>query len=446
MNIAKLIEQGENYIKKKNYDAAIAVFMQAAHIKPNNRKAREGLRTAQLRKHEASYPNAIVVAIVGLPARIGMFFAGLGKKGHPEGFMEACEKYLALDPRNKKVNTALGDAAAGAGHLEAAIVAYKTAAEFNPDDVTALKRLAGLYHKTGELKKAHQTYKKIVDLSPKDQEAIKSMRNVAAETSLQETGFETAKSSQDLVKDKDALSSLEAETRMYRTADDLEAREKSLEEKLVGAPENTELLQQLADVQKKLKKWDEALATMDRAREVKPDDIVLQFARDDLEVEKIEDEILTLQRDGKVDEANARKEELVKTQTEAFRHRVKAYPTDLKLRFKLGELLFLLNKMDEAIHEFQQTVRDPRYKSDSQLRLGAAFASKGQHELAERQLLGAMDGQAGMNDRMKEIYYTLGEVYESWQKPDKAKEAYSKIYEVDIGYGDVADRLAKLDA
>jgi len=446
MNIAKLVDQGENYTKKRNYDAAIQIFVQAVHMAPNNRRAREGLRRAQLKKRENSYPNAIMVAVFGLPAKIGMFFAGLGKKGNPEGYMDACEKFLAIDPRNRRVNIALGDCAAAAGHLEAAVVCYQTAAEFSPQDVSALKRLAGLYHKTGDLTEAHKTYQMVVDLSPKDQDAIKAMRNVAAEASLRDTGFETAGSSRDLIKNTDALSSIEADARLHKTAGDLEQQKKLIEESLESAPDNVELLQDLAEVQKKTQDWDGAMASMEKALAAKPNDVMIQFSRDDLAVERIEADILELRRSGKDAEADARNTELAQTQTDAFRKRVKAYPTDLKLRFKLGELLYAQGKLDESIGEFQQTVRDPKYKSESQLRLGEAFGSKGQFDLAERQLLQALEGGSSMNDRVKEIHYVLGEIYVKSGKLDKAKEAFGKIYEVDIGYRDVADRLAKLDA
>ena len=117
MNINKLIEKGEDAQKKKNFDYAIEIFLQAVSFAPNNRRAREGLRTAELKKYEHSYPSAGLVAVFGFPARLGMLVAGLSKKSNPEGYMMACEKFLTKDPKNKKVNRPLGAAAAQAGHL-----------------------------------------------------------------------------------------------------------------------------------------------------------------------------------------------------------------------------------------------------------------------------------------------------------------------------------------
>ena len=446
MNINKLIEKGEDALKKRNYDYAISILMEAVNFGPNNGRARDALRKAQLKKREPSYPSGLAIAIFGIGPKLGMFFASLSKKSNPEGYMMACEKFLCLDPRSVKVNTALGDTAVQAGHLEVAILAYEVAAENSPDDVSALKKLAALYHRTGELKKAHDTYNRVIDLEPKDQEAIKARKNVAAESSLRETGFETAGSSQDLVKDKDALARLEQEGRIFQTGADLETQEAHLLKRVEEDPGNVDLLQDLAGVQVKQRNYEKALATMDRAIAAKPGDMTIEFAKGDIEIHRIEEEILDLTREGKQEEADARQKALDDAQTAEFRKRVKAYPTDLKLRYALAELLVKQGELDEAIAEFQQTVRDPKYKSGSQLRLGRAFAAKGQHDMAIRQLTQAMEGQAAMNERVKEILYVLGDVYSRKGDTEAAKAEFSKIYEVDIGFKDVANRLNELDS
>lgn len=446
MNVNKLIEKGEDASKKRNYDYAISIFLEAVSFAPNNRKAREGLRTAALKKHEKNYPSAAAIAIFGLGAKLGMFLAGLSKKGNPEGYMMACERFLRLDPKNKVVNMKLGDAAAHAGHLEAAIFAYETAAEHNPHDVTALKQLGKLLWKNGQIKRAHEVYDRAVQLAPQDQEAIKARKNLAAEASLKETGFETAASSIDLIKDKNIAGEIEKEARLYQSDSDLAAQRAQLEKRIEEEPENAELLQDLAEVCQKTKDWDAAVAAQERATKLKPGDSAVQFALGDLKMTRIEEEIYALKRSGKKAEAERKEQELLSLQTEEFRARVKAYPTDLNLRFKLGDLLYRQGQLEEAIGQFQQTVRDPKYKSASQLRLGRAFAAKGQHSLAIRQLEQALEGQSGMTERVKEILYALGDVHEKDGNADKAKEYFGRIYEADIGFQDVGDRLNKLDS
>jgi len=444
MNVQKLIEKGEDAFKKKNYDYAISIFLEAVSFAPNNRPAREGLRRAELKKYENAYPSKLLLAIFGLPARLGMLFAGLGKKGNPEGYMMACERYLTKDPKNRSVNMALGDTAAAAGHLDAAIFAFETASEQHPGDLTSLKHLGNLLWKNGEHTRAHAVFDKVVHLAPHDQEAVKARKNLAAEVSLKETGFESARSSRELVKDKDAAGKLEQEGRMYRTETDLQGQVEELREKVAADPANTELLQDLAEALARMKDYDGAIAALDKAVEAKPGDNAIAFARGDLRMEKLEAEALDLRRAGKADEAERRKVELRDLRVEEYQRRLKAYPTDLNLRFKLGELLLERGELEPAIGEFQQTVRDPKFKSESQLRLGRAFSAKGQYDLAVRQLEQALADQSGMSTRMKEILYALGDTHEKKGDAEAAREAFSKIYEVDIAFRDVGERLDKL--
>ncbi len=442
MNVDKLIEKGEDAHKKRNYDYAISIFLEAVAFAPNNRRAREGLRNAALKKHEPAYPSKFAVAIFGLGARFGMFFAGLGKKGNPEGYMMACERFLKLDPKNLKVNLALGNTAANAGHTDAAVFAYEVAAEHHPEDVTALKSLGNLLWRKGDIQRAHQAFDRAVRLSPQDQEALKARKNLAAEASLKQTGFETAKSSQELVKDKDAAARIEAETRIFRTADDLASERAKLEEKLAGDAENVDLMLDLVEVYQKENALGDAVAMLDRALKFRPTDTALQFQKGDMIIIQFEDEIRKLTTAGS--DAAAKKSEFLAFRTEEFERRVKAYHTDLNFRFTLGELRFEKGEVDEAIAEFQQTVRDPKYKSESQLRLGQAFASKGQYDMAVRQFENAMEGQTGMTERVKKIHYSLGDVYEAKGDKAKAKEEFGKVYEVDINFRDVGEGISAL--
>jgi tetratricopeptide (TPR) repeat protein len=419
------------------------VLLEAVSFAPNNRKARELLRKASLKKHEANYPSAGAVAIFGIPKKIGMFFASLGKGSNPEGFMMACERFLTLDPKNKAVNIALGDAAAAANHVDAAIVAYETASEHHPDDIGALKKLGFLLWRNGEISRAHTVFGQAVDLNPKDQEAVKARKNVAAEASLKETGFETAGSSRDLVRDKEETARLEQGTRIHQTDDALTTQLATLSEKLAADPENTDLLQDLAEIYQRQKDWEKSIEVLEKAVAAKPNENSIRFALGDARITKMEQEVYELRRGGH-ETAAAKEQELYAVQKTELGERVKAYPTDLNLRFRLGEVMMNLGAHDEAIAEFQRTIRDPKFKGESQLRMGQAFAAKGQYDLAVRQLEGALEGHSHVTDRVKEIHYELGGVYAQMGNTQMAREHFGKIYEVDIGFRDVGDRLEKL--
>ena len=166
----------------------------------------------------------------------------------------------------------------------------------------------------------------------------------------------------------------------------------------------------------------------------------------DARMTKLDQEIYALQREGNEIAAGKKSAELNEVKRVELTERVKVYPTDLNLRFRLGEVLMAVGDLDHAIGEFQKTIRDPKFKGDSQLRMGQAFAEKGQNDLAVRQLEGALEGHTHVTDRVKEIHYELGAIYTKMDNTEMAREHYGKIYEVDIGYRDVGDLLAKLDS
>jgi len=446
MDINKFVEKGEEALKKKQWDYAISIFLEAVTFDPNSRKAREGLRKAELRKFEASYPSAFARSITTLGPRMSMFFAGLGKKKNPERYMIACERYLAKHPKSLPVNIALGDAADAAGHTEAAVFAFETAAEHHPTDTSALKRLGHALLRKREIRRAHDAFDRAVQIDPNDQEALKARKNVAAEASLKETGFETAKSSRELVRDKDAAARIEAETRMFRTGEDLASERAALEKRLAAEPENVEVMADLAEALEKLKQYEAAIALLDRVLAKKPGDTAIRFKRGDLAILRLEDELTAAKQAGDAAKAKSKQTELHQLRAEEFRRRVKEYPTDMGLRFKLGDVLAELGQHDAAIGEFQHTVRDPKFKSESQLRMGRAFAAKQQYDLAVSQLQKALEGLAGMTERVKEIRYALGDVYARRGDVENARKEFAHIYEVDINFRDVAQRIAKLTA
>jgi tetratricopeptide (TPR) repeat protein len=71
------------------------------------------------------------------------------------------------------------------------------------------------------------------------------------------------------------------------------------------------------------------------------------------------------------------------------------------------------------------------------------MAAKGMNDMAARRLQDALKEKAAFDDEKKEMIYALGVILEKMGKREEAIEQLKQIYEVDIGYRDVA---AKVDA
>src|SRR3989454_5439354 len=128
---------------------------------------------------------------------------------------------------------------------------------------------------------------------------------------------------------------------------------------------------------------------------------------------------------------------------EECRRRAEKYPNDLQIRFDLGELYFKAGKISEAISEFQKAQNNPHRRIQAMGYLGQCFARRGMNDLAARSLQNAIKEKLVLDDEKKDLIYQLGCVLEKMGKADEAIEQFKQIYEIDIGYRDVA---AKVDA
>jgi len=48
-----------------------------------------------------------------------------------------------------------------------------------------------------------------------------------------------------------------------------------------------------------------------------------------------------------------------------------------------------------------------------------------------------------IDERTKEVLYSLGQLAEGESKSDEARSYYARVYEVDIGYRDVAAKMER---
>ena len=119
------------------------------------------------------------------------------------------------------------------------------------------------------------------------------------------------------------------------------------------------------------------------------------------------------------------------------------FPTDLQIRFELGQLYFQAGKITEAMKEFQKAQGNPHRRIQALSYLGQCFARRGINDLAATTLQDAIKEKVVFDDEKKELVYLLGCVYEKMAKREEAIAQFKLIYAVDVGYKDVA---AKMDA
>jgi tetratricopeptide (TPR) repeat protein len=307
--------------------------------------------------------------------------------------------------------------------------------------------------KKGRIKEALEALGNAVRLDPKDQEAIKLRKNLAAEGALKISGFETAKSSRDLMKDQSAARDLEQQTRIQITPEHAAEEIERVKADVAREPGNARTRVRLADLH--LQRGDEpsAVREMEEALRLDPRNFDLSVRIADIRLgnlkraaEAARDALKASPGDpGLVAARDAAYRAFVEGKLEEYGRRVREHPLDLAERFRLGQVLLQADRLDEAAAEFQQTVRDPNRKTDSLLYLAQCFEKKGLASLAVKKLEEAVaDFPALTSPRAKDVYYAHADLLARKGDRERARQIFEQIFEVDITYRDVSKRLDEL--
>jgi tetratricopeptide (TPR) repeat protein len=444
MAFADLKNKAKEAFRRKNYDLAVQIYVEAFQFEANDQEAVEGFFQAAKKLAETR----------GKGLFGGMFSnVSLGTTRDPMKRMAQCFRALAKNPEHKGTLMSLGEAAVEAGQLEAAIGGYKRAAEVDTTDPEPWKRLGEALAKRGRIQEATQALDNAVKANPRDQEAIKLRKNVAAEGALKISGFETAKSSRDLIKDKDVAQRLETQTRLQLTPEHAAAEVAKVIEQCKAEPTNARLRVRLADLQ--LQRGDEpaAIAALEEARTLDPRNFDLTVRLGDLRLGRFETALREARKalqekpgDAALQarEAEAAKA-LIEARLEEFGRRVKEHPLDLAERFKYGKALLAAKRVEEATGEFQQTVRDPNRKTDSLLLLAKCFMESKLPNLALKKVEEAVaDFPTLTTPRARDVHYEHADLLARTGNTEKARQIFERLYEEDITYRDVAKRLKEL--
>jgi tetratricopeptide (TPR) repeat protein len=443
MGVSDLKAKAREAFKRKSYEHAVEIYVEALQFEADDAEIYDGFLQATTKAREGR----------GRSLFGGMGKLALGAVREPGKRLVAAARHLAKNPDDKGAWMSVGEAGEAGGHLNAAQFGYRTAAKLDPEDNEAWKRLGAVLYRLGRIKEAMEAYDQAVRIDPKDQEALKMRKNLAAEGALKMSGYETAKSSRDLIRDKDVAGRLERDTRLQMTEQDATDEAARLRGEIARDPGSAlRTRTRLAEVL--LQKGDRAgaLAEMLEVQRLDPSNYDLTVRIGDMRLTTVQETFDKAKAAYQSDASDANRAALEKARADLlearlaeFGRRVREHPTDLSERYKYGATLLMANRVDEAIGEFQKTVADPRRKTDSLLRLGECFEKKNLLDLAAKQIAKAAEDYPTLaGDRAKEIVYRLAELHERRGAKADALREYTRIYEVDIGFRDVAAKIAAL--
>ncbi len=437
-------------IEMRNYGYAISLLQGVLKQEPEFLTGRQVLRRAEVSKARAEKKGFFNMST----ASLGVMKAQRELKKDPKRTVELVEKVLEDEPYNRQANLLLKEAAVAAGWPEIGVLALQTLLEEKPSDAKVLHELGRLYHRLGQNDQAVEIYNRITAADPTDAEALRLGKDAAARASMKTGGWTQAESYRDLIKDKDLAVSLEQQNRMALTGESLDQQIAETYERHQTEPESVDHARRLGALCEQKEDYENAIAWYGYAAELtNRTDAGLLRKVSDLGMKRSEHDIAEherflaengpehpefAERSAALEEARRQRAEIL---VEEAQKRSDRNPTDLQLRFELGEHLLNAGRFREALPELQRARQNPNARLKAMNLLGRCYRALGMLDLAAKQLEDAAREILTMDPMKKEIVYNLGLVYEQMGDAEKSTGCMKQIYEIDYGYRDVAMRV-----
>ncbi|MGA3266918.1 MAG: tetratricopeptide repeat protein [Verrucomicrobiota bacterium] len=450
-DVRVLYNKGNEALSRENIDYAIALYNQVLEKEPAFFECRKTLREAQFRKAGSGGGGFFRRMLSGASSSPQVAKGQIALRTNPAHALVIAEQILNGDPNNSGAHRLIVEAAKTLDLPSTGTMSLEILVRNSPKDKSlAIEFAEALAASGGDASQGERILSELLRQSPNDGELSKALKNLSARKTMDEGGYAALEGGQgsyrDILKDKHEAVSLEQEKRVVKAEDTTERLLGEYEARLQTEPNNLKLVRSLAELYSQKKDFEKALGLYDRIKSSE--------MGNDPSLERAIADTIVRRYDYQAEQLDAAApdyaEQLAKNQAEKLdfqvtecQKRVEKYPTDLAIRFEMGVLYFQAGKVNEAIGEFQKAQQNPHKHLAAMSYLAQCFAKRKMFDSAARILQNAIKEKLVFDDEKKELVYNLGCVFESMGKRDEAFEQFTIIYEMDIGYKDVA---AKVDA
>ena len=377
--------------------------------------------------------------------------AKLTLNSNPAEAIASAEQVLNGDPNNMFAHRIIVDAANAMDLPKTAVLSLEVMAHHSPKDKSLIIEFAHAVAKAGIPAVVAEKYlDELIRTSGFDPDLAQAQKNLSAHKTMDEGGYSKLEggegSYRDILRNKEEATTLEQEKRVQKSEDTAERLIGEYESRLPNEPLNYRLMRSLAELYTQKNKFDAALELYKR---VKASDMGIDAALDraiaETTTRKFDYQISQINpfAPDQAEQKAAAEAEKAAYQLAEIQQRAETYPTDLGIRFELGQQYFQMGKIGEAIAEFQKAQQNPHKRVAAMSLLAQCFARRGMNDSAVRTLQNAIKESPVFNDEKKDLIYNLGCVFEKMGKKAEAIEQFLIIYESDVTYRDVG---AKVDA
>jgi predicted Zn-dependent protease len=450
-DLRRLFAKALETAQREQLDYAITMFCNVLEKEPGLFDCRKALRLAQTRKSAGASSGFFKKMISGGGSMPQITKAKFALHKNPAEAMAIAEQVLNGDANNPFAHRIIVDAARALELPQTMLLSLETMVKLSPKDKALIIEFANAVAETGgHATVAEQYLDELIRTSPYDPELQQAQKNLSAHKTMDEGGYgaleDGSGSYRDILRNKDEAASLEQEQRVQKTEDVAARLIDEYETRLQTEPGNTKLLRSLAELYTQKNQFDRALEYYAQLKNSGPaGDATLDRAIADTTVRRFDYQIAQINpfAPDLADQTARIQAEKTAFQLAECRSRAEKYPTDLAIRFELGQLLFQTGEYREATAEFQKAQANPHKRLAAMSCLAQCFAKRKMFDLAADKLQDAIKEKPAFDEEKKELIYNLGCVYESMDKKEDAIAQFKQIFREDADYRDVG---AKVDA
>ena len=435
MEVRQLFEKGYGLLQKKQYDYAMELFSSALDKEASFFECRMSLRAAQIKKNESSGSIAKIAGAAANAHNMAQAKVALTRNNF-FGAMSYAEKILCADPENSVGHRVIVDASRALNFPHTLISSLQILKKSNPGDKELTKELASALEILGDWDQAEQIMEKLAAANPEDPYLHQAYKDTAAKATIYRGSYERNFKSNE----EDAGDDAELPRKMRTAEEALEERIYTMEERLQNEPDNFKLGVDIAKLYVELNDFERCFEYFDWVQnENRVSDSSIDKAIADAHEAKYNHDIEQFPEGSPEREGlEAERDQFL---LQDCRERADRYPTIPEIRFELGERLFRIGETNEAIQAFQRAQNSPKHKLESLSYLGQCFMQRGLYDMALSQFEKALEEKGVFDEQKKEIVYNLACVYENQGRPQEALHHFKSIYEVDIQFRDVAQKV-----
>ena len=438
-------------LERNNTDIAIDIFLRCVEQCPTFTAARRNLRLTEIARFKAANKqNSLAHRLSSLTGALQtMKVKALAKAGKLEEALVECEKLLLIDPLNLSFVKLFAETAIQAGHADDGLMTAELVREHLPaGNLPVVELLGKLYFGVKNYRKAREFLERAHRAKPNDAAIASMLKNSEALSTL-DSGWEEASKDgnyRGALANKEQSAKLEQESKMVKTADDAESLIAEAVKKVEAEPKNVNYYLNLVGLYNQQKRYDEALRTIEKARELVGADAELDRRFSSITIAKFDAEIAALREAGDAEGATAKETARNQYVFDDIADRVQRYPNDQHLRYELGLQYFKYDYLDEAIQQLQIAQKNPKDRVSALYHLALCFRKKGLLDMAVSQLEQALEFIPGMTNEKLEILYLLGEITLEEGKLDDAAKHFKEVYKVDVTYRDIGKHIENIYA